>query len=304
MADNAPSASPDASTPPAAPAGDSQPKAHTRDSILKLIEGDVPQVSAKQPDKAPDNSAPGKDDGASGGADNQKPDSKPDDGKPAQDGKKQKDDERFDRNWKKFQEEKRAFFEAQKKNEADLRELEEFRKSKLTIDSDSQAREFDRIAQEFESEGNADAAALARRKALESRQQAQAKLQEDAQRRFMDQWRSNYEKTAEENQELFDEESSLYKGVENLLKAEPVLRSMPDGIQKAVSFVKNMLAAQDAEKLKADIAAKEKRIAELEQKLTPGGAPPASISSSNNFDGMSQKDRKSWLLEQMLKGER
>lgn len=272
--------------------------------MLKLLDSD-PAQSVKPPEQpqAPANAA-GKVDGAPAGDNKQDPQGEP--GKPGNtetDPKKQKDNERFDRNWKKFQEERDKFHQEQKAREQDLKELEEFRRSKVEQELSSQAAEYERIAKEFEEEGKSDAAAYARQKASEARNSAAQKVQQAKQEQFMALWRNNYSKAAEENPDLHDDESSLYKGVEALLKAEPVLRSMPDGINKAVSFVKATMASEENVKLKERNAELQSRIDELTQKLTPGGSGPANLSANKTFDDMSQQDRKAFILAKMIAGE-
>lgn len=273
--------------------------------MLALISGDGPKVeSAKQGgDPAPPADGAAGTDKASGGDKDQKPTGEQADKQAAPDERKKKDDERFDRNWKKLQEEKEATRQERLKHEADLKELEELRATRIESESLTQAREYDRLAEEFEAEGNADAAKLARAKSAQARNEASAKLQEERGKRFMQEWKSNFEKAAEADKDLYDDSSALFQGVEALLKAEPVLRNMPDGINKAVAYIKNSLAAQESVQLKADLAERDKRIAELTQKLTLGGSNPAAFNGNKDFKDMDRASQRKALLAKMMAGE-
>lgn len=269
--------------------------------MLALISDDGSKVeSAKQGgDPAPPA------DGAAGTdkPPKEKPTGEPADKQAVPEERKKKDDERFDRNWKKLQEEKEATRQERLKHESDLKELEELRATRIESESLTQAREFDRLAEEFEAEGNPDAAKLARSKSAQARNEASTKLQEERGKRFMQEWRSNYEKAAEADKDLYDDSSQLFQSVEALLKAEPVLRNMPDGINKAVAYVKNSLAAQESVQLKADLAERDKRIAELTQKLTLGGSNPAAFSGNKDFKDMDRASQRKALLAKMMAGE-
>lgn len=264
--------------------------------LLKLLEQAEGGLESDSANKPADSAAEVVGEVVSGDKQDQKPvkaEVTPD---KATDERKKKEDERYDRNWKKFAEEKALLREEREKVKSDLAELEELRALRLTSESNSQASEYESLAKDFESEGNAEAARLARVKATEARKQASDRVYEEKSKRFAAEWRGNYEKLAEQNPELYDETSDLYKSVDALVRAEPMLRSMPDGINKAFAFVKNSISASSVDKLKADIAERDARIAELTKKTSLGGSNPVGIQGEKSFGTMSHKEQRAHLL--------
>lgn len=282
-----------------APAGaNAQPNELNREAMLKMLQ-EEPQPEASTETPKPDNSASGKDGEAKPDGQNvQAPQGQQgEDAKPT-DERKKKEDERFDRNWKKFAEEKAKFREREAQLEKDLKELEELRLKSVHSEASKQAQELEQIAAEFEQEGNLEAARIARGKANEAKAAALGKVNEEKQKRFQSEWRSNYEKLAETHPELYDDTSDFYKAVEALIKEEPILRQIPNGINKAVAFVNNSIAASQVDKLKAELAEKDKRIEELTKKTALGGGLPSTIAGDKPFNQMSRSEQRAWLLSQ------
>lgn len=281
-----------------APAGaNAQPTELNREAMLKMLQ-EEPKVEASTEVK-PDPGASGKEGEAKPDGQNaQAPQGQQGNEAKPTDERKKKEDERFDRNWKKFSEEKAKLREREAQIEKDLKELEELRLSKVQSTASRQAQEFEQMAAEFEQEGNLEAARIARVKANEAKNEAFTKVNEEKQKRFQSEWKTNYEKLAETHPDLYDDTSDFYKAVEALIKEEPVLRQIPNGINKAVAFVNNSIAASQVDKLKADLAEKDKRIEELTKKTALGGGLPSAIAGDKPFNQMSRSEQRAWLLTQ------
>ncbi len=278
------------------PSGDNtQPNETSREAMLKMLQ-EEPKAEVSAETKPDASTSVKEGEVISGDPKDQKPQGQ--DGDPAKptDERKKKEDERFDRNWKKFSEEKARLKEREARIENDLKELNEFREKSTQSVASQQARELEQMAAEFDSEGNAEAARIARQKAGEAREQALNRVSEEKQKRFANEWKTNYEKLAETHPDLYDDSSELYKAVESLIQAEPILRQIPTGINKAVTFVQNALAASQVEKLKADLIERENRIQELTKKTSLGGGLPSAIAGEKQFSQMSHAEQRAYLL--------
>ena len=227
-------------------------------------------------------------------ADKSKPDVSQDQQPPPP--KNPKEAERLEKTWKSVNEEKQRLRQEREKWESEQRELEEFRRSKLTSQHNSEAEQYERIASEFEAEGKSDAATLARQKAREIRVQADKVVEEQRSSQFRAKWNEGYQSAAEANPELYDQDSQLYKATEALIKSEPILQAMPDGIPKAVQFVKMQMAASRAADLEAKLAEKEARIKELTSKMSLGGESTGTVSGEKSFDQMTQAEKRDYLF--------
>jgi hypothetical protein len=221
--------------------------------------------------------------------------------------KADKEQARKEKTWKEINEEKDRIRSEREALEATRKELEDARSraTELTrTDEDRQADELERIAQEYASEGKDDVAKIAKEKAITLRKTGQFKTQQAQQLAFQKEWRSHFDKAAEVDPDLHDTESPLYKAVDALVRKERMLQMVPDGVPKAVEYVKARIAMANASDLEKKLGEATKQIDELNKKLALGGSFPQSPADEKTFDDLSPKDQEAWLIKAAAKFDR
>jgi hypothetical protein len=223
---------------------------------------------------------------------------------PTADDKKAKEEDRKVKSWKALNEEKVQLKAEREAMEADRKELAELRARHAKQKADTEAERYERIAEDFDAEGKEDAARLARNEAAKARTKVAQEMHASQAEQFKKGWQANYDKLAETYPELHDEESILYKDVANLINKEPLLRSTPDGINKAVTFVRALHDAASAADLRKQLEANSKTIEELNQKLSLGGSLPGGPGKgAKKFEDMDLKEQREHLLQQAKEAE-
>lgn len=150
--------------------------------------------------------------------------------------------------------------------------------------------DYEAVAKQFESEGNDELAAQARRQATETRQKAHvAKLQQAHGRSILE--------AIKTHPELNNPESGLFKRLDGLLKSRPVFFSYEQGVADAIeSAVANERAAK-AEALEKEVSELRQKLASREKLLHPTqGAPPAFGQGEVEFDKLTPDKQKTLIL--------
>lgn len=205
-----------------------------------------------------------------------------------------KSTERASKSWEDINREKAELARNRTELERQRQELEQRRaellpeaqKAKTTAD------DYDRMASEWAAEGKdhlakaaKERAALLRRSAQETEQQAQVAQLRQQQMAVM-------REVVEANPDLKDTKSALHVEVEKLMRQRPVLASYPDGIRDAVEVARLRLQAGTLEALRRESADLKKRLSEREKLLQPGtGAPSAASVAGDTFDSLPSAER-------------
>lgn len=212
-----------------------------------------------------------------------------------------KEDVRKENTWKAINAEKEKLKAEREEVERLRREAQEHRPD----DGERAAKEWEVIAKEYEDEGRADLADAARRKAHDSRLESRNRSAQAQQAQFAKQWQDCYADQCDKNPDLTDPSSALYKGVEALLKSEPVLASVPNGVEKAVNFVKQSVEAGRVPGLLKQIEDHKKTIEDLNKKLAVGASDPGDPAKGpKSFDDMSDAEQEKFLRSMAEKAER
>jgi ribosomal protein L29 len=202
-----------------------------------------------------------------------------------------KSEERAQKTWQEINEEKAKLAEERKQLEAAKRQ------------STHQPEDYDALAKTFEDEGRDDLAKVARDRAAQLRADAeQAKV--NGERQAFEQARLKVIKeTVEQNPDLNQPESELFKATEAFLKRRPTFLRTPEGFADAVETVKATLNGSKASELEKQVAELKQKLADYESKLQPGVGSPSSASRSVNFDNLPVAEQKSRLVAELRAAE-
>lgn len=215
--------------------------------------------------------------------------------------KSQKDQERFDRNWKKMQEREAAakalMDEAvREKHEIAKQRRDEIVKQKPPDLMDERellpngergysVRQYVEAAKALKEEGNVELA-------MEAEQKARA-LYTDG---FTKIWRANLEKLAEDNPDLNDNTKPISKKCNEILNALPLLKTLPDGCNYAYRIAQGDTSKSMISELKAENAKLKKEVDSLHRATRLTGAGPAHYSGGEKKpEDMTKQERKSYL---------
>ena len=215
--------------------------------------------------------------------------------------KSQKDQERFDRNWKKMQEREAAakalMDEAvREKHEIAKQRRDEIVKQKPPDLMDERellpngergysVRQYVEAAKALKEEGNVELA-------MEAEQKARA-LYTDG---FTKIWRANLEKLAEDNPDLNDNTKPISKKCNEILNALPLLKTLPDGCNYAYRIAQGDTSKSMISELKAENAKLKKEVDSLHRATRLTGAGPAHYSGGEKKpEDMTKQERRSYL---------
>lgn len=224
---------------------------------------------------------------------------------PAPKTKAEKEAERKDRSWKKLEEEKSKF----------LREKAEWEARKLQPQQQQQSPEdlanaFDKLATEFEEEGDFDKADEARNKAKQLRSNpnisANARVsanQNNANNpQFKVAWQANVERAMNDFPEMKDVNSEFGKTVQSLLRAPDMAQffsERPDGAYVAAQLTHLKLTAQRVPTLEQKIAKLEEENKKLRQGMSlPDSGASSRTGTQRSFDSLSLKEQEDLLRTQ------
>lgn len=246
--------------------------------------------------------------------------------------KAKKDQERFDRNWKKFQEE-RAAFEAKQQQIAEReRQLAE-REQRLQQQPGGERREnnqpltdqhgftatqYTAYADKCEKEGKfdlADAAREAAKQLCEREQQAGTQREQSRSAaapaastapdqtpgspEFKAKWNQNLAAlTAQpEFADLGKKDSALFKATAQVLHSDPRFSQHNDGIQFAAQFARLQLEASSVPTLRTQLQEQTKELEKLRKATSPGGGNSESRGRAKTFEEMSPAEQEAAILK-------
>lgn len=220
---------------------------------------------------------------------------------------------RLDTTWKQVQAEREQIAREREQLAAERRALTErparpHTTEKPKIDGGT-ADDWDKVARDFEADGDAQLAEKAKANAAKLREQEKAAGAHGGgqqRERFTPaevaemkvQWAANLEKAGKENPELTQEGTPLRARVAELLKTMALLHNSGDGITVAVEYAKNELKAKQADELEAKVTELEKEVERLTglTSLETGGAAPAA--TARKFDDLSIDEQEAALREE------
>jgi len=208
-----------------------------------------------------------------------------------------KDAERLDKTWKSVNQRKAELEERERQlaereeqikklqQEGPRQEGERDQRAPTRRSEKLGSKEYLEAAKVYEAEGEYEKANAARQLADEARQAEQQEDQQQ-QQQFQAEWDKNLQAVlaSPEYADMNDPQSPLGQNVQKVLKEEPMLRQIPDGIRKAAWVGKAFTMAERVPELEGQIAEKDKEIERLRNQLalpeTPspedGGSPPPS----------------------------
>lgn len=210
--------------------------------------------------------------------------------------REKKELERKEKSWQRLEEERQALQRARDEFEAEKAKALEAAKT-IQDNQGHTPEDYERLAEELAEEGDQKTADFARRKAVELRKaQAEAGKQQQLQK-LQKEWNANMRQMVEENPDLKDPESSLYKTLAGILEGTPALATYSDGILHAVKAAKAHEKAKQAEAFEKTVAELKEKVAEYEKKLHPRGGTSAPVieSSANKSLEEQAKDIKALL---------
>lgn len=225
-------------------------------------------------------------------ADTKKPEATTEDAKTKE--REEKALRRADEEWKRIQAEKETLKREREAVEAAKREAQ---------GSKYKPEDYERLAKTYEAEGRDDMANLAMAEAERIRVEERASREKAGTDQLTRAIQANFAKACEENPDLNNPESELYKRVDGVLKVRPHFFSYPEGVTDVVTSVKQAMRAQRVEALEAEVNSLKQQLAEKTKLLQPnrGGLPVASRGSENVEDMPLDKMRSRLLAE--LRGE-
>jgi len=157
------------------------------------------------------------------------------------------------------------------------------------------ADEYESVAKEYEAEGRDDMAEIARQKAVKLKETS-VNEKTAGKAEFERAWNQNLMQVVEENPDLKDANTELYKVTAEIINRRPQLKGYADGIKDAVEHAKMALRARELDATKIRLQEQEKQIAELNKKLAPSsGEPGGSAGGEKSFDEMTDKEQENFL---------
>jgi hypothetical protein len=204
--------------------------------------------------------------------------------------------ERRDRSWKALQQEKEAFH---RERDAFQQERSQFLSHSRQVSQPAEhkdelgytASEYERAAEQFHRDGDAQRAALAAQRAHRVRENDAQVLGQSRQREFLDGWHGHVQELLEARPELKDETHGLSKAVQALLRDEPLFSHLPDGFRRAVELADLRLQAGSVPSLKTEVEKLRKEIDRLNGDRQPGSSGPTSQPRAKAFDQLSPAEQ-------------
>ena len=158
------------------------------------------------------------------------------------------------------------------------------------------AEDYREAAKSYRDEGNDDLAKLAERKANEIEVEDRKAFEEKTQGELKSAWDKNLLKEVEENPDLKDSNTPLYKAVSEMLQNHAILRNYPAGINDAVGIAKVKIKAETASDLEKKVAEYERELAQLRKATTPASSQPSAPSKKKAFHELSLGEQEKELM--------
>jgi hypothetical protein len=203
--------------------------------------------------------------------------------------KEQKDQERYDRNWKKL-EARKAELERKEKELAEKEKEFKPKPKDLKDETDKDGysvKDYEYAAKKFADDGQDDLA-------KEAAQKGQNLFYQGFQR----EWRANMNELIEEHPDLSDSRKPFTVKCDQVLNQLPFLKTLPDGCKYAVRIALGETGSSMVSELKAENAKLKKEVERLNKATRLSGSLPSRMPTGKSFDDMSAKDRLEYLREQ------
>ena len=219
-----------------------------------------------------------------------------------------KNEERKSRSWQEINAAKEELKREREKikdlkKEIDLERAESTLASEYRDSKGFSASDYEKAAEKLESEGNESLAKEAKEKAQKVKDEAdkmQAKVQA---KKAEEDWLAAREKLINENPELADSESELFKTANSVLQDYPDLMYLPEGqgLKHAVQISKWKIGNSKAESSQAEVKELTEKLTKLEKKLSVnGGYTNEKVGGTRSFDELSDDEQSAALLQAAL----
>lgn len=159
-------------------------------------------------------------------------------------------------------------------------------------------------AKSYREEGRDDLAKLAEQKATEIEAEDKQAFERKTQEELKSAWDKNLLKEVEDNPDLRDSNSKLYKAVTEMLQNHAILRNYPAGINDAVGIAKVKIKAEAASDLEKKVAEYERELAQLRKATTPASGQPSAPAKKKEFHQLSLEDQEKELLRMAAEADR
>ena len=159
-------------------------------------------------------------------------------------------------------------------------------------------------AKSYREEGRDDLAKLAEEKATQIETEDKQEFERKTQEELKSAWDKNLLREVEENPDLKDSNSKLYKAVSEMLQNHAILRNYPAGINDAVGIAKVKLKAEAASDLEKRVAEYERELAQLRKATTPAKGQPSSPAKKKEFHQLSLDEQEQELLRMAAEADR
>ena len=159
-------------------------------------------------------------------------------------------------------------------------------------------------AKSYREEGRDDLAKLAEEKATQIEAEDKQEFERKTQEELKSAWDKNLLREVEENPDLKDSNSKLYKAVSEMLQNHAILRNYPAGISDAVGIAKVKLKAEAASDLEKRVAEYERELAQLRKATTPAKGQPSSPAKKKEFHQLSLDEQEQELLRMAAEADR
>lgn len=159
-------------------------------------------------------------------------------------------------------------------------------------------------AKSYREEGRDDLAKLAEEKATQIETEDKQEFERKTQEELKSAWDKNLLREVEENPDLKDSNSKLYKAVSEMLQNHAILRNYPAGISDAVGIAKVKLKAEAASDLEKRVAEYERELAQLRKATTPAKGQPSSPAKKKEFHQLSLDEQEQELLRMAAEADR
>jgi hypothetical protein len=213
--------------------------------------------------------------------------------------KEEKDAQRYDRNWKKFQEEKKQLYSRlerleRREKEISAREAEVQRHAPAETYKDENgytASQWETYAQQCRERGDIESATSAKEQAQKVRLRA---LQEQ----FARDYRDDREDVISATEDLQNHLSPLAREVDKLIRSEQIWTSDPKGFRYAVEYARGRLNSNKIAELTAEKEKLTQEIARLSGLLGVNGGGTHRSVKAKSFNEMSDEEQFQHLLKQ------
>ena len=216
-------------------------------------------------------------------------------------------EERKSRTWKDINSEKEGLKREREEMETEKSRLrserDEFSKTKAQPDADFRdekghsVSDYEAAAVKFDDEGDSELAGLARDRANKVKSLEMEGRSKRAVDEFHQKWTGIYNKIADKDPDMKNEQSDTYKGVADLLRRFPLLTQNPDGLNYAYEAVIISKKGRDFESSKAENAKLREEIGKYQKKLAiGGGVATGPLEGERSFDKLSRDEQRKRLM--------